>query len=556
MLRSLSIRNLATVQALDIDFDAGMSALTGETGAGKSVILGALGLTLGDRADKGVVRQGAAKAELSAEFSIADNARAQAWLQQQELFNEDDDSCLLRRVVGADGRSKGFINDAAVTMATLKALGEMLIDIHSQHEHQSLLQRATHLRLLDDFGVSAELLSELRSQFSQWRKIHEELNELRQQAAESSAESQLLSYQLEELQEIEPTSGEGSALQQEYQALNNVENNAEALGHALQIVSDGEEHNLQSDLSHALQLLQAMPGASESLRSTIELLASAQIQIQEANAELQALQQEFQADPERLEAINQRLASLQDLARKHRVEVDELPKRQEQLTAQLQRFENCDEEIARLQSEADRLLSSYQGIASKISKQRASAAKKLGKQVNEQLAALSMPHASLSVTLTSDGSDQPTRNGQESVEFLITTNPGQPPQALSKIASGGELSRISLAIQVITAQTSQTPVLVFDEVDVGIGGGVAKVVGELLRGLGQATQVICVTHQAQVAGQAHQHYVVSKAQGKSGMETEIQRLQTEAVVKEIARMLAGDKVSDESLAHASQLVAS
>ncbi|MFK7863964.1 MAG: DNA repair protein RecN [Pseudohongiellaceae bacterium] len=554
MLSELSIRNFATVEALQIEFKPGMSVITGETGAGKSVILGALSLSLGDRADKATVRSGAKKAELSAEFNIGGIAPAQAWLHEHDLDHDESHTCILRRVITNDGRSKGYINGSPVTMASLKSLGEMLIDIHSQHEHQSLLHKATHLRMLDDFSVDKDLISKLRSTWKQWQQNHQQMQQLQSASEESSAQSQLLSYQLTELEEMEIGDNEVDELDAEFKALNSADSIITSIQTALNLCSEDDEHNAVSSLSTSLATLKEIPSQDEKVRSIIGLLENAEIQLAEAVAELRDFNDEFSADPQRLETINNRLSDLYSVARKHKINAKELPVLVADLQSQLARFSNSDEELKQLQANDEMLRSQYQKIGNQVSSSREKGASRLAEQVNSQLANLGMPNASITVALRKNSNENPSHNGLESAEFLVSTNPGSTPQALGKIASGGELSRISLAIQVITAQTTHTPILVFDEVDVGIGGGVAKVVGELLRELGKTTQIFCVTHQAQVASQGHNHFFVSKSSGADQTQTAIVELGETDTIKEIARMLGGDDFTDESLAHAKQLV--
>lgn len=554
MLSELSIRNFATVESLQIEFKPGMSVITGETGAGKSVILGALSLSLGDRADKATVRSGAKKAELSAEFNIANIAPAQDWLHEHDLDHDESHTCILRRVITSDGRSKGYINGSPVTMASLKSLGEMLIDIHSQHEHQSLLHKATHLRMLDDFSVDKDLITKLRSTWKQWQQNHQQMQLLQTASEESSAQSQLLSYQLTELEEMGIGENEVEELDAEFKALNSADAIIGSIQTALDLCGENDEHSAASSISASLAALREIPAQDDKVKSITGLLENAEIQLSEAIAELRDFNDEFNADPQRLETINNRLSDLYSVARKHKINAKELPALVADLQAQLARFSNSDEELEQLKANDEMLRSQYLQIGSKVSSSRKKGAKTLAEQVNSQLANLGMPNASLTVSLTANESDKPSQNGLETAEFLVTTNPGQHPAPLSKIASGGELSRISLAIQVITAQTTHTPILVFDEVDVGIGGGVAKVVGELLRDLGKTTQIFCVTHQAQVASQGHNHFFVSKTSGSDQTQTTIVELGATDTVKEIARMLGGDDFTDESLAHAKQLV--
>lgn len=556
MLSHLAIKNYATVDSLEIEFHNGMTVLTGETGAGKSIILGALGFTLGDRADKTIVRSGASKAEISAEFDTSNIDAAREWLAENDLVSdEQEELCILRRVVNSEGRSRAYINGSPVNLSSLKALGEMLIDIHSQHEHQSLLQKSTHLRLLDDFGVDAKLRANVTSTWKQWQQNHQQLAALSEQSEENSAQIQLLSYQLEELDELAIEDNEFEQLETEFKSLSNAEDIIAKSQSALTELSENDEGNLSEKLSAINAILAEMADKSDAIKSAHGLLENAQIQIEEAVNELRHFRDGFDADPERLNFINNRLGKLHDVARKHKITPKELSQLIADLRSQLNRFENSDEELATLQANDDLLREQFAKLAKDQSKQRKKAATSLSKQINSQLHELGMPHAEIEIQFVDNDGGTPHHSGNETIEFLIVTNPGQPAQPLIKIASGGELSRISLAIQVITAQTSQTPSLVFDEVDVGIGGGVAKTVGELLRSLGKRTQILCVTHQAQVASQGHQHYFVSKASVDDGTQTAIAQLDDDARIREVARMLGGDELTDESLAHAQQMVA-
>ena len=556
MLRHLAIRNYATVHTLDMEFAAGMTAITGETGAGKSIILGALGFTLGDRADKTIVRSGCSRAEISAEFDTSQIDAARQWLGDHELLAEDDpDICLLRRVVGSDGRSRAFINGSAVNLSGLRTLGDLLINIHSQHEHQSLLHKSTHQKLLDDFGVDNELRTHLAATWSAWRQNQQQLLEMSQSREEDSAQSRLLTYQLSELDSLDVAEGEFAKLEAEFRTLNHAEDILDRSCRALHDLSAAEEGNLTDRLGAVISMLRDTPEQTGTISSALGLLENAQIQFDEAVHELRNFTDSFQADPERLQEVDRRLRELHDMARKHQVPPAELGRHMMALQSQLDRLENHGGEMARLEANDLSLREQFARLARDQSRQRKTAARKLSKLINVQLTALGMPHASLEVRLCPDNGDIPRSNGLESVEFLVTTNPGQPTQPLIRIASGGELSRISLAIQVITAQTSQTPCLVFDEVDVGISGGIARTVGELLRRLGEKTQILCVTHEAQVAGQGHHHCTVVKQSTAVSTQTSIRQLEIGERVRELARMLDGDDPSSESLAHAQHMLA-
>ncbi len=555
MLQQLSIKNFATVDKLDIEFQSGMTVITGETGAGKSIILGALGLALGDRADKTVIRGGAERAEIIAEFDTRPIAVARQWLAENELDSAEQDLCILRRVINADGRSRGYINDTPVTMANMQTLGEMLLDIHSQHEHQSLLQRGTHLRLLDEFGINASLLAELGDVFHKWQHNHASLKSLRERSEESSAQNQLLSYQLQELEELNLGENEVEQLEEEFKRLSNADSTLLAVSRAVEACSESDDGNVMSALESARTALGSIKSPDATLQNALQLLEAAAIQVEEASHDLKSFLDSFEANPERLDQVSRRTGQLHDMARKHKIKTAMLGELIEDLRSELEGYQDSDARMEELQQQDAALREKYRDTAKNLSKQRKQAAKKLASQINGQLQALGMTHARLEVSLKPVELDDPVSYGAEQAEFLVSTNPGQPPRPLVKIASGGELSRISLAIQVITAATSQIPSLVFDEVDVGIGGGVAKTVGELLRKLGESNQVLCVTHQAQVASQGHHHFLVSKSSSKSDTQTRITPLDEKAKVEEVARMLSGEDLSEESLAHAEQLVA-
>jgi DNA repair protein RecN (Recombination protein N) len=565
MLSQLAIRNYAIVEHLQIDFCAGLSALTGETGAGKSIILGALGLTLGDRGDKDSVAFGAEKADITAQFDLRDLTSATDWLAENELISESEpELCILRRVVASDGRSRAWVNGCPVTLQQLKTIGEMLIDIHSQHEHQSLLNRSTHLRLLDDFAGQQTQAQKLRQLHRQWKEKCQQLELLNAQADASHAQHQLVRYQLEELHELNLQPDEMEQLQHEYLQLNNADTTLSTARQLLDLCSENEEQNLLGSMNRALTMLHGLPVIPDGLLQTAELLNNAAIQIEEAVSELSRNIDNFDANPQRLEEINQRLADIQTLARKHRVKPEDLLTLQIRLQEQLQGALNNEETAAALRQADAALRQEYLLQAATLSRLRAAAATRLADGINRQLAELGMASARLEVAITPLEVESLNPNGMESIEFLVSTNPGQPAKPLIKIASGGELSRISLAIQVITAKTSVIPTLVFDEVDVGIGGAVAKAAGRLLRELGEHGQVISVTHQALVAAQAHQHLFVSKvpsknASGASVITTRIKQLTEQERIQEIARMLGGEAdpgLSKESLAHARELVRS
>lgn len=553
MLTHLTIQNFTLVEHLDLDLQAGMTVITGETGAGKSIVLDALGQTLGDRADADRIRAGSERADITASFDVSHHAAARRWLGEHDLLADNPAECLLRRVLGRDGKSRGYINGRPATLQQLRTLGEMLIDIHSQHEHQSLLQRDTHRRLLDDFGGHADLARQVRQAFRVWQQRQESLDQVRQRSAESEARFQLLSYQVEELDQLALQEGELERLESEQRSLANAGDILQN-SHRLLAICNDDEQGLLTGLNRALQLFRDFPEKSTALQEAEQLLESARIQVEEAQREIDHHLDQFAADPERLYEVEQRLSLLYDMARKHRIDAGELIDLSQRLAGELSQLQQSEGSIEQLEQACAEALADYRQLAGQLSQKRQKTAAKLAKAVNAQLKQLAMDNAAFSVQLA----EQPERvsaAGQEDIEFLISTNPGQTPRSLAKVASGGELSRISLAIQVITAQTSATPSLVFDEVDVGIGGATGDVVGNLLRQLGDRGQVICVTHLAQVASKGHHHLQVVKTASKQQAESTLRPLNAEDRVAEIARMLGGLTTSGQSLAHAREMLA-
>ncbi|SDK66615.1 DNA repair protein RecN [Pseudomonas indica] len=552
MLVHLSVHNYAIVEHLDLELDRGMSVITGETGAGKSIMLDALGLTLGDRADSGVVRPGADKADILASFDLGDIPEARAWLAERDLDSEGP--CILRRVITAEGRSRAYINGSPCPQGDLKTLGELLIDIHSQHEHQSLLKAETHRRLLDEYAGSQELARQVQLAAQRWRQTRQELERISNSSDEQRARQQLLSYQLEELENLALGDNELEQLEQEHKALSNSEQLLSACRQVLDLCSESDAGNVLSALTASLHRLNAFHSQPGAIGEAVNLLASAQIQVEEAVGELNRFLDHFDADPERQRYLEERLDNIYTLARKHRIQPGELGALQQQLLDELENLNADDEAVERLAEELTAYARHYQEKAAELSALRNEAAGRLASAVQQEMQRLGMPGGRFSVELRSSNAEEPQPYGLEQVEFLVSANPGQPLKPLAKVASGGELSRISLAIQVITAQTSRVPTLVFDEVDVGIGGPTAEVVGQLLRRLGERGQVLTVTHLPQVAAQGHHHLFVHKLRGSEETRTAVAKLDGTQRVEEIARMLGGVDLTEESLAHARQMV--
>lgn len=553
MLVHLSVHNYAIVEHLDLELQSGMSVITGETGAGKSIMLDALGLALGDRADSGVVRPGADKADILASFDLTEIPEARNWLSERDLDN--DGPCILRRVITSEGRSRAYINGSPCPQGDLKALGELLIDIHSQHEHQSLLKPDTHRRLLDEYAGASDLARQVQLAAQRWKQTRSELERLSSSGNEQRARHQLLSYQLEELENLSLGENELEQLEQEHKTLSNAEQLLGTCRQVLELCSESDAGNVLSALTASLNRLGTFSNQPGALSEATNLLASAQIQVEEAVGELNRFIDHFDADPQRQQQLEDRLDSIYSLARKHRVQPGDLGELQQRLLDELESLNADDEAVERLSDELAAYARHYQEKASELSQLRQAAASTLAGAVEVEMQRLGMPGGRFSIQLSPQNIDSLQPNGLELVEFQVSANPGQPLKGLAKVASGGELSRISLAIQVITAQTSRVPTLVFDEVDVGIGGPTAEVVGQLLRRLGERGQVLTVTHLPQVAAQGHQHLFVHKQRGSEETRTAVATLDAEQRIEEVARMLGGLDLTDESLAHARKMLA-
>ncbi|WP_097458949.1 DNA repair protein RecN [Mangrovitalea sediminis] len=550
MLTQLTVSNYAIADRLELQFDKGMTALTGETGAGKSIVLGALSLSLGDRADAAVVREGAKRADITAVFDIRDNEAASTWLQKHDL--DADNDCILRRVISRDGRSRAYINGQPCPLQDLRQLGSLLMDIHSQHQHQSLLQRDNHRRLLDEFAGAETLAEETLTTYKQWKQLQERLDTARNCQEESNARLQLLRYQVEELERLDLQPSELSELENEQQQLSNAEQILKQSHLAAQFCAE-DDSSAAYLVRQAIQQLEQLPVEVIALTDTLQMLNEAHIQLNEAGNNLRHFIDGYELDPERLSVVEERLSAIYQLARKHRIQPEELPALRETLHRELSELDGGADSQEQLEIELSNRLEHYQTIARQLSEQRQQAAAELDMRVAEELHRLNMANAQFVTRLTKHSDGTPHPHGNEDIEFLVSANAGQPARSLAKVASGGELSRISLAIQVVVAQTSTIPSLVFDEVDVGIGGGTAEVVGRLLRILGESGQVLCVTHLPQVAAQAHQHLFVSKFSENDATFSRVEKLDDQRRVQEVARMLGGVDVTDQSLAHAREM---
>lgn len=552
MLSQLTISNFAIVRELEIDFYAGMTAITGETGAGKSIAIDALGLCLGGRAEGDSVRAGAARADLCARFQLKDTPAAQQWLEENQL--EDGNECLLRRVISADGRSRGFINGTAVPLSQLRELGQLLIQIHGQHAHQLLLKPEHQKALLDGFAGEYALTQEMKLCWQNWNQSCRALAQHQQQSQERTARLELLHYQLKELNEFAPQAGEFEQIDEEYKRLANSGQLLSTSQQALAILSDTESADVQSLLYTARQQVSELVSMDSKLSSVLDMLEEAAIQVSEASDELRHYCESTELDPNRLFELEQRISRQISLARKHHISPEELPGLHQALLQEQMELEEQGEAQDTLSDTVTQHHMRALSVARTLHEKREIRAAELSQLVTDSMHSLSMPHGQFTIDVTFD-ENHLTPEGADRIEFRVCTNPGQSLQPLGKVASGGELSRIALAIQVITARKMDTPALIFDEVDVGISGPTAAVVGKLLRALGESTQVMCVTHLPQVAGCAHQHFFVSKETDGTVTETHMQALNKRARLNELARLLGGSEVTRNTLANARELLA-
>ncbi len=550
MLNRITIHNLVIVRHLDLVFESGMTALTGETGAGKSILIEALGLALGDKADNGMIRAGADKAEVSVGFELTKDSPAAHWLERHDLAA--DGECLLRRVLVRDGRSRAYINGIPSTLGLLRELGEMLLDIHGQHAHQSLLHATAQRELLDEFAGLRDQVGELARLFQCWRDAQTELAALQRASADRTNRLDYLRFQIAELDGLVCDPEALRELEAEHGRLAHAERLLNDSAAVLTLISD-DEPSLQQSLGRAAHLVAELSTLDPALDETRELLETAGIQLDEAAAALRRYQERVELDPTRLQEIDRQLGRMHDAARKHRVSPEELAGLLGELRAEAEVLENADDSLAALERTVHASEAAYRTAAQRLSVARNAAALKLSETVTDGMQQLGMRGGRFRVACNPEPG-KATAHGIDRIGFLVAANPGQPEGALSDVASGGELSRISLAIQVATADCGTVPTLIFDEVDVGIGGAVAEIVGLLLRRLGARRQVLCVTHLPQVASQAHQQLRVHKMTDGKTTETRIDRLDARARIDEIARMLGGVDITEQTRRHADEMI--
>jgi DNA repair protein RecN (Recombination protein N) len=554
MLTQLTINNFAIVRQLEIELAKGMSVITGETGAGKSIAIDALGLCLGQRIETSMVREGQERAEICASFSIEPTNPAYQWLQEQELQDPDNPSdCILRRVINADGRSKAFINSTPVSASQLKEIGQYLIHINGQHASQLLLKNDYQLQLVDTFAHHHDLLVQMREDYRAWKNLQTQVKTFQQKVTENEAKKQLLQYQVEELDEFALRPNEYLELEEDQRRLSNSEQLTQLSQSALQLLSENETVSIDSMLYRATQYIDELSELDPRYVSVQTMLNDALIQVQEATSEVQHLASHIEQDPMLLQEIEQRLGQALQLARKHNVKPEELVDWHQKLKAELTALLDFSESEERLILEEKAAFEKMQHTAKQLHESRCQAAGKLAQQVTHSIKGLAMENAEFFIEVNSDLT-KVASNGADNIVFTLRSNLGQQAQPLAKVASGGELSRISLAIQVLTSDQSAIPTLIFDEVDVGISGKTASVVGKLLRQLGDKCQVLCVTHLPQVACHGHHQFNVEKFTVDDKTETKMTALSQEERVPALARLLGGSEITELALANAQEML--
>ncbi|MGL5225356.1 MAG: DNA repair protein RecN [Aeromonas sp.] len=556
MLTQLTVNNFAIVKFLELDLQSGMTCITGETGAGKSIAIDALGLCLGERAEAAMVRPASDKSEVSARFLLDNNPAARAWLATNELENDDEGTqeCIVRRVISAEGRSRSYINGVPVPLVQLKNLGQLLVNVHGQHAHQMLLKPDYQLALLDGYAGHYLLLNDVRQHYQQWRQLQNELNRLKAEQQQREARRQLIEYQVQELDEFALQLGEFEQIEEEHQRLANGTDLMQECGSCLDLLYDNEDTTIVSLLQTAIDRAEGLMSMDSRLTPVLQMLNEAMIGVQESHSELRSYLDRLELDPERFNELEARLSKTINLARKHHVKPAQLALHHQDLASDLARLNSDEERLEGMEEELAGARQAFVQAAEALSQSRQRYAQELATLVTASMHELAMPDGRFAIDVRPDAQSSLSPLGIDRVEFMVTTNPGQPIQPLGKVASGGELSRISLAIVVISARKIATPTLIFDEVDVGISGPTAAVVGRMLRQLGESTQVMVVTHLPQVAGNGHQHMVVSKHTDGKTTETKMSALNESARLNELARLLGGDHITDITLANARELL--
>lgn len=550
MLTYLCINDYTLVDQLTLDFSEGLSVITGETGAGKSLIIDAIQLVLGERITREVVRQNSQQCSISLCFDLIKNSAARQWLLDQAF---DDHECIIRRIIDSNGRSRITINGHPCPQNKVRELADFILRIHGQHQHQDLLKRDQQQEKLDIFAKNEELLGKIRAFYHEWQQLQVDLESLTGQSHDRDHQLELLRYQFSELNSLNLQADEWKALSEQHSQLHGTKQFLTQLHQALDLTIENDRSSAIYLLQRAVDAINEITLENPKLKNIRELLDTAAIHLQEAGSEIHQFIHHFDLSPEKLDSIEERLSTIYDLARKHHVNPEELYLVKEKLSAKIDALENAEQKIASIQKQQAELLKHYQIFAEKLTKQREKSSKILEKMMSEKMELLGMQGGQFKITL-SPIETVISADGNEKIHFLVSTNPGQPFLPLQKVVSGGELSRISLALEVITAQKEGTPTLIFDEVDVGIGGKTAEIVGKLLRQLSESVQVLCITHLAQVAAQGHHHYKVTKITESTSTHSTIKPLTRTERIEEIARMLSGSQITEQTLTHAESIL--
>ena len=550
MLTHIRISDFAIIDELDIELPPGLTVMTGETGAGKSIMIDAIGLVLGDRADANTVRHGADKAEISVTLDI-EQKRVRDWLTANDLENEEE--CILRRIITKEGRSRNYINGSPSTLAMMRDLGEQLVDIHGQHAHQSLINSASQRELLDAHGNLQKQLEALASVHHQWHQAQTMLDQLRDGDEARQAKIDLLSFQVTELQALALQENEIDALNNDLNRLGHAEQLKASATQALEKLYE-EESSLYQQIGTQQQQLTDAAAIDKRFNEPAEMLQNALIQIDESVSQLRDLDKTLDADPTALSYVDERLGKIHDLARKHRVEPTDLLQKFIALDTELNALTGPETSLDALEEKAQKLAADYDQLAEKIRQKRKSTAIKLNKHITTAMQELGMEGGIFSAEIEPLKAGVRKAHGIDEIRFLVSTNPGNPPQPLSKVASGGELSRISLAIQLEASAKTRVPTMIFDEVDSGVGGAIAEVVGKKLQSLGTEAQVFCVTHLPQVAACGHHHFQVNKTKSSDKTTTSLKTLKADQRVDEIARMLGGKTITEQTRRHAEEML--
>ena len=549
MLLALSLQNFVIVEKLNLNFQNGFTVLTGETGAGKSITLDAIALLLGDKADYGQIRTGANEAQLSALFDISEHPALQAELREQGLLDDDSSELAIRRTIDIKGKSRSYINNQAATLAQLKHIGSQLIDIHGQNAHHSLNQESAQRQLLDAFSGSLKLVEQTQAAYQAWQSAQQALNEAQTQAENIAIERERLEWQYNELDQLAPEAGEWESLNQSHDSLANAAELLQAANEVLEYIDS--DNGIARQISRSQRTLNKLAHIEPRFAESLEMLDSIEAELSEISRNLGDVLSDIEINPHELQAKEERIGDLMSTARKYRIEPEELPNKLAEIQAALQQLEAATD-IEALQKNVAQAQDAYMQIAQQLSSARHKAASKLAHETTEHMQTLAMKGAKFHIELQPSS---PTAHGLEHIQYQVAANKGTPLRPLNKVASGGELARISLSIQVVTSQYTQVPTLIFDEVDTGIGGGVAETVGRALRTLGKQHQVLAITHLPQVAACGEHHWQVAKHSDGEQTVSEISVLDDSTRVNEIARMLGGEKITDTTRQHAAEMLA-